>query len=391
MKENQNIKNPGSTSSSQAVSLVRSLKEVLKEFEVRESRGVEDVLGHPFTQWPILNDELSGLKPGTLTLVGSWKGYHRKEFMMEWCSGVTQRSRIPSLFVSFERPSRELVFRRIARESNLPYSIVATRKMLGDPVRKEKLQAGLQQMASYQGLLHLSPGLEQPNVGALENEIRRIGGGPSGRYPIVFIDWLNVMEVEGVQEEESRICALARQLKVLAVKYGIPVVAGVDFNKSAQEVRGDAPAQETYIEQMAGGSQIWQQADDCFTLSSSGVDSEELNRLLENLGREKGVDEGVVPAADIFFLESRSGLEASAYFSGILFLVALDTGLCVEICSGTEQEIVRFNRLEKRVQALEEKGVWNFPDHLTQGPVSVETSTQPTEEKEKIKVSVKLT
>ena len=392
MANNQDEKKQERPRPWEAQSLVRSIKQVLKEFEIRESSGVKDTHGYILPGWPILNQDISGLRPGTLTLVGSWKGYYRKEFMMEWCSQVTKSSRKPSLYQSFEFPSRELILARIARESSLPYGVVATGKLLGHKRRKEQLQAGLHQMASYQGLLHLSSALRTADISGLEEEICRIGDRFNGIYPTLFIDRLNGMEAGQGSSNEERLCILARQLKCLALKYSVPIVAGVDFNKSSRDVVGrDTDLEDNiYVEQMTGGFNLIAEADHAFTLSTSEVDSIELSRILGQLAQGRGLSEVSIPPSEVILLGANEARHAGEPIQGILYLVSYDTGHCSEICSFNEQVIVRFSRMEKIVVSMEDKGIWFFPEP-TGSAADIGGDASQAEETQKVKVSVKLT
>ena len=392
MADNHSEEKPDHSKPWEAKALVRSIKQVLKEFETREATGVKDTLGYTFSRWPILNQDLSGLRPGTLTLVGSWKGFYRKEFLMEWCSQVTQFSRRPSLYQSFEFSARELILTRIATESNLPYGLVATGKLLGNKRRKEQLQSGLHNMASYQSLLHFSSGLRTADMKGLEEEISRIGEVFNGSYPTIFVDRLNAMETEKSSNDEDRLCLLARQLKFLALKYSVPIVAGVDFNRSPEEiVNGDHYlAEGAYLEQMTGGSSLLAEADHSFTLTASEADSQELVRLLTHLAHTEGLTEMAMPYSEVVILGRNEAEHPQEQGHGTLFLISYDTGMCAEICSLSEQEIIRFSRLEKMVTSMAEKGVWNFPE--SQNSVSKSVGEKPAgDDTSKVKVSVKLT
>ncbi len=371
--------------------LVNSLKEALKEFELRESQGIREVLGLPFPHWPLLNETMSGLRPGTLTLLGGSRAQQRRAFLMEWCVALTRSSKLPALFVSFEMTVRDLVFARISRESALPFHTVASLKLLGDPLRKNKLQKGLKNLAPYQGLLHLSGGLEAPDYSSLDQEIKRIRSLGNQKSPVVFVDWLNVMSGDASESHEARVCSLARALKCLAVKHAVPVIAGLDFERSPQEVNADATEESVFFEQVAAAEQLRTIADHSFTVCLSHSDTREAVRLLENKALEKGAAPSSIPPVGVLKIGNGNSPGQSSESQGILFLFAQETGHCMELGLASDQEIVRFSRLEKQVNALDEQDVWNFRDAVTEKTDILYSTAGPTSPKEKIKVSVKLT
>ncbi|MBT3784208.1 hypothetical protein HOF92_04470, partial [bacterium] len=98
-----------------------------------------------------------------------------------------------------------------------------------------------------------------------------------------------------------------------------------------------------------------------------------------------------IPPVGVLKIGNGNSPGQSSESQGILFLFAQETGHCMELGLASDQEIVRFSRLEKQVNALDEQDVWNFRDAVTEKTDILYSTAGPTSPKEKIKVSVKLT
>ena len=138
--------------------VVRPLKEILREFDLRESEGIRSCIGYPLEEWPLINGYLSGVQRGSLTLVCGSEEKHRSAFLLEWGCSLIRSSKVPVIFISFENSSRNILYRLMSRESGLDLDVLMRLKIKGDPRRRAKLQEALAAFASYQGYLHLVPG-----------------------------------------------------------------------------------------------------------------------------------------------------------------------------------------------------------------------------------------
>jgi replicative DNA helicase len=182
------------------------------------------------TPWRDLNDVIE-LKPGQMVTVGAATAGGKSLFGMNLAAHVALRRNRPVLVASMEMGGGELMARLTAAEAGINVDHLVRRKLTEtDWERIAKVDGRLRNAHNF--VLDDSANLTLSKIRARMRWMASRGQAPA----MVVADYLQLMTPEGGKKSDSRaqeVAEISRGLKLIAMEFGVPVVALAQFNRGA--------------------------------------------------------------------------------------------------------------------------------------------------------------
>lgn len=350
-------------SSGRVFSIVKPLKEILKDFEVREMEGKKESLGFAFPDFPVWNESLSGLRRGHLHLMVMPSKYARRHILLEIAVSAIKAQKVPVLFMSFDKSPKDILCELVAKETTLPLSTVQTLKVKSNAERKEKLKTGLENLAKYQGYLHILGGSQLDTPEQIEAHLDWMKGAYKTRDVILIIDSLQrIPSYSSYPSQEERINDLCNRLKTIAVSREIPVLASSDVSAEGQEIDDADNKDKVVLNHAWGSGSLDRYCDTGMSASKNWMDSAELDQQLKSIA--ESINKSVVrlpdlDVIDVYFDKSPGDLKKR---EGIQLLLYHVTGHMSELGIITDSQVVRANRMAKALNSMVDEGYLEFYD-----------------------------
>lgn len=193
---------------------------------LQSTRGI-DGYRSPF---PTLDEATQGVHDGEFILIAARQGVGKT-----WLSNILAHENLKAglkvLYFTKEMPSKQIARRFDALTYSLPYQ--ALRKGTLNSFTERAWQDGTQQPA-VQGELYIV-GEESGGVSHVAAKIERY------KPDVVYIDGMYLMEDDQkAREQWQKVGNISRDLKRLAKRVNLPIIATVQLNRSASNEGGDA-------------------------------------------------------------------------------------------------------------------------------------------------------
>ncbi len=129
------------------ISLVKNeMQGIIEDIQYRQKHGEKKILGFTMRPFNILDQTLSGLRKGFLYAVVGAPRRGKTNLTLDIATYVARENNIPVLFFTWEQTKRNLTYRLLSKESYINPDTLQRKQLLGDPVMKAKLNAGLKKM-----------------------------------------------------------------------------------------------------------------------------------------------------------------------------------------------------------------------------------------------------
>lgn len=376
--------------------IVNPLKELLKDFELRESQGAKEFIGYSIISLPEFNKAMSGLRKGTLSVFAAPPGCGKAAFLLEIAISVIRSSKIPVLYLSFEDSIRSLIYQILSLEAGMDQDTLLFKKIMSVPERKEKLKTALSNIAKFQSYLHIVSGSAYDTVTQISQLVESMKMRYNVREVALFIDSLQRIPTTDSNlsyKDSTERCA--NDLKLLAMSADIPVFVTSQVNSAAIEINSRECADKIYFSQCRGSEELIQYADFALVASQNHNDNKELCNQLRNRAESLGKDKDNLPNMKVIDLQFEDAL--GNFRDAVQFLYDKDTGGVIELGLYSTQDMTRHNRLDRVLNELLAAGRIYFhePDILATQTLggAVGTAAQAvaaTAQQDKPKISIKL-
>lgn len=212
------------------VSMDRGIVEALQQIESNRHKP-EGITGVP-TGFKTLDRITRGWQPGDLIYVGARPSVGKTAFAIK-VAKIAAKHKIPVAFKSLEMKVVRLVLRMLSEESDILLHKLQTGNM--DNADMESLyKKGVQQLAKLDIIFDEKPGR---SLLEFKSWIRRMVS--KRNVGLVVVDYLQLLSGKGnEQSREREISTISRELKLLAMELGIPIIALSQLSREIEK-RGD--------------------------------------------------------------------------------------------------------------------------------------------------------
>lgn len=205
-----------------------------------------------------------GLRPGRFTIIAGRPGTGKSLLGLCLARTTAIRMRNPTLLVSMEMPTDEVLDRLLAAEARVELGHITDGELTEDDW--QRIARTLPRFADAP--LHIDDS-EHVTLDGLRNTVRTMRRGPG--CELLVVDYLQLMEAPRAQNREQSVAQVSRGLKLMAREFDIPVVALCQLNRESEKRSDKRPTKSDLRE---SGS-LEQDADNVILLHRADLYGEE--------------------------------------------------------------------------------------------------------------------
>ena len=194
---------------------------------IRQNRFAGGVTGIP-TGWPTFDSETSGLQREDVYIIAGRPEKGKTTILLHMSENAFLEGYTP-LFISMEMSSLKIAKRFFAKRAGIPSDIM--KRGLVSTFGERRIIADINRVKQRQPFFFVE-GQLQKQIEEIEMLIQNI------RPHVVFIDGAYLIRTEQYYRQSwEKIAEIARRLKVIAEKAGVPVVATFQMNRSSANIK----------------------------------------------------------------------------------------------------------------------------------------------------------
>ncbi|HYC78669.1 MAG TPA: DnaB-like helicase C-terminal domain-containing protein, partial [Planctomycetota bacterium] len=208
---------------------VRRMADVLQEVvdAIEREQGTPGGLVGLDTGFATLNALTNGWQRGSLIVVGARPSVGKTTFALTTALHVAKGDKGVYL-ASAEMSAPEIVRNALCNLGRVSSSLIRSGRMTAIHWRR-LVSDGAAAAFNLRFFLDDSP---NPTVRQIRNRVRRLAAMPSG-LDLVVVDYLQLLRATEGTNREQEVASLARELKVLAREFNVPVIALSQLNRAS--------------------------------------------------------------------------------------------------------------------------------------------------------------
>jgi len=175
--------------------------------------------------------QTSGLQPSDLIIVAGRPSMGKTAFSMNLAENAAIKSGEPVAIFSMEMPSEQLAMRMMSSLGRIDQHRIRTGKLEQDDW--PRLSSAVSLLSEAPLFIDDTPALSPGELRARARRLKRENGGKLG---LIIIDYLQLMQGGGKQENRAtEISEISRSLKALAKELEVPVIALSQLNRGLEQ------------------------------------------------------------------------------------------------------------------------------------------------------------
>lgn len=188
----------------------------------------ESLTGAP-TGFTDLDDMTSGLQPADLIIVAGRPSMGKTSFAMNICEHLAVTTDKPVLVFSMEMPADAIVMRMLSSMGRIDQ----TRIRSGNLEEEDwpRVNSAMSILSSKKIYIDDSPALNPLELRARARRVFR----EHGEIGLILVDYLQLMQVPGVDNRVNEISEISRSLKALAKEVNAPLIALSQLNRGLEQ------------------------------------------------------------------------------------------------------------------------------------------------------------
>ena len=177
-----------------------------------------------------LDKMTAGLQPSDMVVVAARPSMGKTTFAMNLCESVAIKSGKPVLVFSMEMPAESIVMRMLASLGRINLRNILSGRLTQDDWTR--IASAMQLLTPQKFFIDDTPALSPMDIRARARRVARECGGELG---LIMVDYLQLMQVPGVENRVNEISEISRSLKSLAKELNVPVIALSQLNRSLEQ------------------------------------------------------------------------------------------------------------------------------------------------------------
>ena len=226
-------------SSNQAQSVSAILKESLERIDSR-MQG-EQLASGVMTHFRDFDTMTGGLHNGELVILAARPSMGKTAFAMNIAEQVAMKEQAPTLFVSLEMNSIELVDRLLCSIAR----VNGSRMRVGTITHEEqqRLIKNAAEISVAPLYIDDSPSRTVSEIAAVARRISKMENQKTGKkLGLIVIDYLQLIEPDNSKDQrQEQVAKIARKLKMLAREQNVPVLCLSQLNRQAEDSKDHRP------------------------------------------------------------------------------------------------------------------------------------------------------
>jgi replicative DNA helicase len=225
---------------------IRALEGELTDTDATATPAVADLLDdvihgieHPekspviTTGLPDLDDLYPGHAPGNLIVIGARPAVGKSVLGLTFARNAANNG-VPTLLISLEMSTREVMHRLLAAEAAVPLDHIA--KGACSDYDWERLAAATARVIDTPLYIDDTPNLGLPQIRHKVATLKRRNG-----IGLLVVDYLQLMAAPPAENRQQQVSALSRGLKLMAKEFQIPVIALAQLNRDVERRHDKRP------------------------------------------------------------------------------------------------------------------------------------------------------
>ena len=347
------------------INLVKDeMRGIIEDFEYRQKHGAKEILGFTIKPFNVLNQTISGLRKGFLYAIAGAPRRGKTNLTLDIATYCARENRIPVLFFTWEQTKRNLTYRLLSKESYINPDTLQRKQVLGDPLQKAKLAAGLKRMSEYQDYLFIVESTKEDTVAKVRGHAYNVMQEFDTNNIAIFIDYIQKMPIgSSLVNEKVRIEEISTALKGLSIELNCPIVAISSLSKDGCSIDMEDSEARPTMYHCKGSGDIEYDLDVACILAKDWPDTAELTQQLRHKAEAMGKDVHRVPKIDIVNLHMEKNRDApEGVLSTIQYFFFIEENKFIELGYKLETDVYRFNKIENLVNTLVDKDFIKFYD-----------------------------
>ena len=220
---------------------------------------------YPQSPWPLLNETISGFRPGALYIIGARPGVGKTIVGLQIAWELSKEG--PVSFHSLEMGKSELYNRIIASEAEVPLGAIEKGKL--QEWMWERILKARTKIQSHKLAIHDKSGQNLLQIRAQATSVKG-----TGQLKAIVVDYLGlIQDTEKGRKRYEMITDISIGLKNLARDLNVPVIALAQLNRGPEQRKDSEPDMADLRD--SGG--IEQDADVVILLHRKSVDEDEFD------------------------------------------------------------------------------------------------------------------
>lgn len=225
-----------------------------------------------------LDKMTAGLQRSDMVVVAARPSMGKTTFAMNLCETVAIKSGKPVLVFSMEMPAESIVMRMLASLGRINLRNILSGQLSQDDWNR--VISATQLLSAQRFYIDDTPALSPMDI---RTRARRVARECDGELGLIMVDYLQLMQVPGIENRVNEISEISRSLKGLAKELSVPVVTLSQLNRSLEQRPNKRPVMSDLRESGA----IEQDADVIMFLYRDEVYNKEKSE-------EKGIAEVII-------------------------------------------------------------------------------------------------
>ncbi|MGM0606869.1 MAG: DnaB-like helicase C-terminal domain-containing protein [Candidatus Muiribacteriota bacterium] len=340
------------------------LIEIAQDIEKRNKEGELLTIGYDIRPFNDLNSSLSGLRKGFLYGIGGAPRRGKTTFTLEIATNLATRNNIPVLFVSWEQTKKNLIYRLLAKESQINPDTLQRKQIAKNPQLEVNLAKGWRKMENYMERLYVIEGSKKDTLERIKSYAYNSMQELNTNEIVLFFDYLQKMPMSGqYMDEKFKVEEISTQLKLLSLELNCPVIVISSLNKEGCNIDNEKSKDRPGIYHCKGSGDIEYDLDAAMMMSKDWEDTKELDQQMKNLAHSLGKNIDFLPKVDIVNVYLDKNRDAPEGISSIVqYLFLIEANKFVELGFKIESDNFRFKKIEKILKNLFEEGYIKFRD-----------------------------
>ena len=177
-----------------------------------------------------LDKMTGGLQPADMIVVAGRPSMGKTTFAMNLCENVAIKSNKPVLVFSMEMPAESIVMRMLSSLGRINQGAIRSGNLEKDDW--PRITSAIHMLSEQRFFIDDTPALSPLEMRARARRVARECGGELG---LIMVDYLQLMQVPGVENRVNEISEISRSLKGIAKELNCPVLALSQLNRSLEQ------------------------------------------------------------------------------------------------------------------------------------------------------------
>ncbi|MFA5478661.1 MAG: DnaB-like helicase C-terminal domain-containing protein [Candidatus Muiribacteriota bacterium] len=337
---------------------------IASEISKRNKEGELLTIGYDIRPFNDLNASLSGLRKGFLYGIGGAPRRGKTTFTLEIATNLATRNNIPVLFISWEQTRKNLIYRLLAKETQINPDTLQRKQLSKNTDLEMKLAKGWRKMENFMDRLYVIEGSKKDTLERVKSYAYNAMQEFNTDEVVIFFDYLQKMPLSGQYlDEKFKVEEVSTQLKLLSLELNCPIIVISSLSKEGCNIDMENSKDRPGIYHCKGSGDIEYDLDAAMIMAKDWEDTRELTEQMKTVAFDMGKSIDFLPKVDIINIYLDKNRDAPEGISSVIqYLFIIEANKFVELGYKIESDNFRFKKIQGILKNLVEEGYISFRD-----------------------------